>query len=160
MRPDRVPLARAQARRRTRRGGLALVDHRRRPHRVSPPRPAQAARGDRDPARLGQGLARPHARLPSKLRDAVVLRYLEELSTRETAFLLGITEANVRVRLQRARSLLRARLPMRLAYALFAVPWIVADSAEAATVKAGAAVVALATAGVFVAAALEGEPPA
>ncbi|MHC4162899.1 MAG: sigma-70 family RNA polymerase sigma factor [Planctomycetota bacterium] len=99
-------------------------------------------------------------RLPSKLRDAVVLRYLEELSTRETAFLLGITEANVRVRLQRARSLLRARLPMRLAYALFAVPWIVADSAEAATVKAGAAVVALATAGVFVAAALEGEPPA
>ena len=34
-------------------------------------------------------------RLPSKLRDAVVLHYLEELSTAETAFLLEITEANV-----------------------------------------------------------------
>lgn len=50
------------------------------------------------------------ARLPVKLRQAFVLRYLEEMSCAETAALLGIPEATVRTRIYHARRKLQAMM--------------------------------------------------
>jgi len=50
------------------------------------------------------------AELDEKYRLVFVLRDIEGLSTSETAEILGLTEANVKVRLLRARLMLRERL--------------------------------------------------
>lgn len=50
------------------------------------------------------------AELDEKYRLVFLLRDVEELSTRETAEVLGLSEANVKVRLLRARLFLRERL--------------------------------------------------
>lgn len=50
------------------------------------------------------------AALPEGLRSVFVLRDIEGLSTAETAQVLGLSEANVKVRLHRARLALRERL--------------------------------------------------
>jgi RNA polymerase sigma-70 factor (ECF subfamily) len=50
------------------------------------------------------------ASLPEGLRSVFVLRDIEGLSTAETAQVLGLSEANVKVRLHRARLALRERL--------------------------------------------------
>jgi RNA polymerase sigma-70 factor, ECF subfamily len=50
------------------------------------------------------------AALPDTLRSVFVLRDIEGLSTAETAEALGLTEANVKVRLHRARLALREKL--------------------------------------------------
>lgn len=50
------------------------------------------------------------AALPEGLRSVFVLREIEGLSTTETAQVLGLSEANVKVRLHRARLALRERL--------------------------------------------------
>ena len=76
------------------------------------------------------------ARLPDRFRDPVVLHYLEGLKTPEVARLLDLSEAAVRQRLCRARKLLRGRLSPRLGYALALLPWLLADTAQAATVAA------------------------
>jgi RNA polymerase sigma-70 factor (ECF subfamily) len=55
-------------------------------------------------------IKRALAALPASYREAVFLRDLEGLSTREVARVLGITEANVKVRLHRAHARLRARM--------------------------------------------------
>jgi len=60
-------------------------------------------------------LAEALATLPEKLRLVFVMRDINELSVRETAELLGLTEANVKVRLLRARLALRERLTRRFA---------------------------------------------
>jgi RNA polymerase sigma-70 factor (ECF subfamily) len=68
--------------------------------------PAQAG----DPAvRLDAGLdlQRAIAALPPSYREAVFLRDVEGLSTREVADVLGLTEANVKVRLHRAHQRMR-----------------------------------------------------
>lgn len=52
--------------------------------------------------------------LPEHYRTVFVLRDLENLSTREAAEILEITEANVKVRLMRARLLLRDQLAHEL----------------------------------------------
>lgn len=49
-------------------------------------------------------------RLPPKLRQAVVLRFLEGLSGPEVAAALGVPEATVRTRVYHARRKLRAWL--------------------------------------------------
>ncbi len=49
-------------------------------------------------------------RLPESYRMIVTLRDMEELSTAEVAQVLGISAGNVRVRLHRARNVLRQRL--------------------------------------------------
>ena len=56
--------------------------------------------------RLGQALDR----LPRDYRVIVVLREIEGLSTREVAGIAGISEANVKTRLHRARHMLRQSL--------------------------------------------------
>ena len=48
--------------------------------------------------------------LPEKYRLAVVLRDIEGFSTQETALILELTPANVKVRLHRARLYLRESL--------------------------------------------------
>lgn len=48
--------------------------------------------------------------LPEKYRIVFVLREMEELSIRETAEVVGIQESNVKVRLNRAKSMLRDSL--------------------------------------------------
>src|SRR5205085_6085322 len=48
--------------------------------------------------------------LPEGYRDAFVLRDVENLSTREAAELLGVSEDALKVRLHRARNLVKARL--------------------------------------------------
>jgi len=57
-------------------------------------------------ARLREGILE----LPPDYRSVLVLRDQEGLSTAEAAEVLGITPANVKVRLHRARLFLRARL--------------------------------------------------
>ena len=59
---------------------------------------------------LGERLRRALAALPRDYRVVVVLREVEGLSTREVATIAGISEANVRTRLHRARMLLRRTL--------------------------------------------------
>jgi RNA polymerase sigma-70 factor, ECF subfamily len=48
--------------------------------------------------------------LPQKYRAVIVLRDVEEMNTAETAEVLSLTEANVKVRLHRAHELLRGEL--------------------------------------------------
>ncbi len=50
------------------------------------------------------------AALPDQLRDPLVLAMIEELPPRETAAMLGISEAAVRSRAFRARQILRDRM--------------------------------------------------
>ncbi len=50
------------------------------------------------------------ADLPVKYREPVVLRYLQQLSTKEITTILGITENTLNVRLTRARKILKDKL--------------------------------------------------
>jgi len=59
---------------------------------------------------IGRLLAEALDELNEKYRLVFLLRDVEGLSTAETAEALGITEANVKVRLLRARLMLRERL--------------------------------------------------
>ena len=52
--------------------------------------------------------------LPESFRSVFVLREIEKLDTRDTAECLGITEENVKVRLHRARALIRGELSARM----------------------------------------------
>ena len=61
-------------------------------------------------ASLRARLRRSLAAVPRSYRVVVVLREIEGLSTREVADVLGISEANVKTRLHRARLLLREQL--------------------------------------------------
>lgn len=59
---------------------------------------------------LGSRLRSALGSLPPGLRMVVFLREMEGLSTREVAQVMRISEANVKTRLHRARTLLRAQL--------------------------------------------------
>lgn len=59
---------------------------------------------------LGARLRRALQAIPPALRVIVLLRDIEGLTTREVADVTGISEANVKTRLHRARVLLRAEL--------------------------------------------------
>lgn len=50
------------------------------------------------------------AALPNKYREVVVLHHLEELSVRDTASALSLSESAVKMRLARAREMMRAHL--------------------------------------------------
>jgi len=58
----------------------------------------------------GMDLRRAMAALPADYREVVFLRDVEGLSTREVSDVLGVTEANVKVRLHRAHAKLRTVL--------------------------------------------------
>lgn len=59
-------------------------------------------------------LTRAMEELPENYRAVFVLRDLENMSTKETGTILNITEANVKVRLMRARLFLRDQLANHL----------------------------------------------
>jgi len=59
---------------------------------------------------LRQALSTALANLPAKYRSVLVLRDVQQLSIRETAELLGLSEANVKTRLSRARLQMRDAL--------------------------------------------------
>lgn len=59
---------------------------------------------------LGNALQQAVAKLPEKYRLVFVLREIEDLSVRETSETLHIEETNVKVRLNRAKSMLRQHL--------------------------------------------------
>jgi len=65
-------------------------------------------------AELKEELDRAIDSLPAHYRSVFVLRDIEQLSVRETAKILGISEDNVKTRLRRARMFLRDRLAERL----------------------------------------------
>ena len=59
---------------------------------------------------LRRALAQALASLPEKYRSVLVLRDVQQMSIHETAQVLGITEANVKTRLSRARLQMRDAL--------------------------------------------------
>jgi RNA polymerase sigma-70 factor, ECF subfamily len=59
---------------------------------------------------LGRRLRAALQKLPPTLRMIVVMREIEGLSTREVATVTGLSEANVKTRLHRARLMLRRSL--------------------------------------------------
>ena len=61
-------------------------------------------------SRLRRTLRRALQQLPPEFRVIVFLREIEGLSTREVATVVGISEANVKTRLHRARLFLRQQL--------------------------------------------------
>ena len=77
----------------------------------SPSRDAAEQASQRE---LGQVLAAAVEALPAELRLVITLRLVERLSTQETAECLGLTPANVKVRLHRARLLLRSWIDQRI----------------------------------------------
>ena len=60
--------------------------------------------------RIGAQLERLIAALPEKLRQPLVLSTVDDMSPREVALTLGVSEASVRSRVFRARQLLREKL--------------------------------------------------
>ena len=62
---------------------------------------------------LGDLLEKAILVLPETYRTVIIMRDVEEMTTAETAEVLGITEENVKVRLHRARMLLRDELYSR-----------------------------------------------
>jgi RNA polymerase sigma-70 factor (ECF subfamily) len=84
------------------------------------PHPEFIAQWREDPADLAQRsevqelIRQALEELDEKYRSVFVLRDVERLSTQETADLLGITPANVKVRLLRARLQLREQLTRSL----------------------------------------------
>jgi RNA polymerase sigma-70 factor (ECF subfamily) len=63
---------------------------------------------------LGRILDQAVDELPAELRTVFTLRMVERLDTNQTAECLGLTVANVKVRLHRARELLRKRIDARV----------------------------------------------
>jgi len=80
------------------------------------PRPLDAPAPDKDPealvinTRLRRRLKLALKALPPQYRVIVFLREMEGLSTREVAQVVGVSEANVKTRLHRARLFLQQRL--------------------------------------------------
>jgi len=66
--------------------------------------------GEQERAELRAQVRKAIAELPARHRAVLVLRDIEELSTRETAELLGLTETAIKLRLHRARQALRTLL--------------------------------------------------
>ena len=77
---------------------------------VDPEDPAKTPDEAAMNAWLGERLRAALETLPPSLRVIVFLREMEGLSTREVAKIAGISEANVKTRLHRARALLREQL--------------------------------------------------
>lgn len=61
-------------------------------------------------ARIGAQLERLIAALPENLREPLILSTIEEMTPREVALTLGVSEAAVRSRVFRARQILREKL--------------------------------------------------
>jgi RNA polymerase sigma factor (sigma-70 family) len=65
-------------------------------------------------SQVGENLEKLIATLPAKLREPLILSAIEEMSPREVAATLGISEAAVRSRVFRARQILKEKLAQRV----------------------------------------------
>jgi RNA polymerase sigma-70 factor (ECF subfamily) len=74
----------------------------------------RAATDDASQRELRHVLADAMEALPPQLRTVFMLRVVERLSTKQTAECLGISPTNVKVRLHRARELLRSSIDRRI----------------------------------------------
>ncbi|MCB9592850.1 MAG: RNA polymerase sigma factor [Sandaracinaceae bacterium] len=102
-------------RRRGRRPGLFLVDGMLdQAPELAPPGPEERIAG----LQLRAALESAIDSLPEAYRTVVVMRDVQELSTRETAEALAVSEESVRVRLHRARRALQAAVEERTDVAL------------------------------------------
>ena len=100
-------------RRRSRR--LRVVDlHGPETQRMSPISESRDAESEASRGELGDLLRQAIETLPAELRLVFTLRLVEGLSTDEAAECLSLSPANVKVRLHRARSLLRDRIDQRI----------------------------------------------
>jgi RNA polymerase sigma-70 factor (ECF subfamily) len=106
------------------------------------PTPAEGAAHAEELRRLRDGVDR----LPDPYRDAVVLHYLEGLSTAEVGGLLGVSQDAVKKRLERGRRLLLGVLAPPIAYPFLAAWWCLADAAEATAGHLGVTAMKLKTA--------------
>lgn len=75
---------------------------------------ANDAVGETSMSELGIVLARAVDQLPANLRAVFTVRIVEGLDTDETAECLNLTASNVKVRLHRARSLLRKKIDKQI----------------------------------------------
>lgn len=91
------------------------------PNRLSPASPERAAYSGEVQSLLENAIEA----LPEDYRTVFMLREVEELNTADTAESLGLSEENVKVRLHRARTMLREELFLRAgagSYAAFQFP--------------------------------------
>jgi RNA polymerase sigma-70 factor, ECF subfamily len=79
-------------------------------HAVDVPASTRPADQQLIDAWIGERLRRALAGLPGPYRVVLVLREIEGLSTRDVAAVTGISEANVKTRLHRARVMMRNQL--------------------------------------------------
>jgi RNA polymerase sigma-70 factor (ECF subfamily) len=86
------------------------IDERATPARFDVADSAKAAEQQLVDAAIDSRLRQALGALPAAYRMVVVLREMEGLSTREVAVITGTTEANVKTRLHRARTMLRRQL--------------------------------------------------
>jgi RNA polymerase sigma-70 factor (ECF subfamily) len=121
----RIVLNEAIRRRRSRRSTVDLTAlHEAQERSRKPIHTASLTAPDQDPERaaaqnqIREMLEKAIDELPAAFRLVLVLRDVEEVSTEETANLLGIPEETVKTRLHRARRALRESLGAQLASAL------------------------------------------
>ena len=101
----RIAIHEALARQKRRRRFTSLDDLERQPV-MADPTPEERATS----TELRGVLQRAIDRMPESLRVVFMMREVEGLGTEETAECLGLSASNVKVRLHRARALLRSRL--------------------------------------------------
>lgn len=90
-------------------------------------RPSPEQVGERE--ELQRTINQMLARLPKQWRLAIVLHQVEGCSLAETALVLGISEADVREALDRARAFLRQQVAERYPSAAVAKNWVVQETA-------------------------------
>jgi RNA polymerase sigma-70 factor (ECF subfamily) len=101
--------------RRTRRRRIHAVDfHDPENSRMVPQTPEDSAEQQASATELAELLTRAVDALPEDLRLVFALRLIEGLDTSESASCLRLSEANVKIRLHRARALLRNRIDAQI----------------------------------------------
>src|SRR5262245_59928964 len=111
----RIAIHEALARKKKRRRFVSLDDTERQPAMVDQLKAPDPSPEDRVTTTELRGvLQRAIDRMPGSLRSVFMLREVEGLDTEEAAECLGLSAANVKVRLHRARALLRSELEREL----------------------------------------------
>ena len=87
-----------------------MVLRRKRPGTLSIDEPVETEEGEQEPLQIVDWCCLPEDELPESLRVVFLLRDINDLSTHETAEVLGLSDTAVKTRLSRARLRLREML--------------------------------------------------